>query len=76
MASGGHNLQQQKYVYESKIKTLINPDLKEICKAYGYQVSGTKAVLQKRCLESELDLHLHFCITRLLDNRRSADVAI
>ena len=53
MASGGHVLQQQKTFIEAKIKGLVNQDLKEICKAYDYQVSGTKAVLQKRCLESE-----------------------
>lgn len=53
MASGSHSIQQQKGSLETRIKTLINNDLKEICKAYDYQVSGTKAVLQKRCIESE-----------------------
>nr|POE65077.1 hypothetical protein CFP56_34745 [Quercus suber] len=51
MASGLHLMAQQRSSVEARIKTLVNPDLKEICKAYGYQVSGTKAVLQKRCLE-------------------------
>ena len=50
-------LLQSKANLEARIKTLINSDLKEICKAYGYQVSGTKAVLQKRCLESEFCAH-------------------
>ena len=59
MASGGHILQQQRIVVENKIRSLVNNDLKEICKAYEYQVSGTKAVLQGRCLESEP----HTCTT-------------
>lgn len=54
MASAGYTLQQQKGSVETRIKLLINSDLKEICKAYNYQVSGTKAVLQKRCTESEV----------------------
>lgn len=49
-----HDLQRQKGNVETAIKTVVNNDLKEICKAYNYQVSGTKAVLQKRCIESEL----------------------
>jgi E3 SUMO-protein ligase PIAS1 len=53
MASGGHSIQLQKGSLETRIKTLVNNDLKEICKAYEYQVSGTKAVLQKRCIESK-----------------------
>lgn len=53
MASGGHTMQQQRAGLETRIKSLVNNDLKEICKAYNYQVSGTKAVLQKRCIESE-----------------------
>ena len=54
MASGGHIMIQQKPSLETRIKTLINQDLKEICKAYNYPVSGTKAVLQKRCIDSEI----------------------
>ena len=46
-------MQQQRPGIEAKIKTLVNNDLKEICKAYDYQVSGTKVVLQRRCFESE-----------------------
>ena len=54
MASGGHLMLQGKPGIEAKIKTLINQDLKEICKAYGHPVSGNKASLQKRCMDSEL----------------------
>lgn len=53
MASGSHMLVQQKGSVEARVKTLVNSDLKEICKAYNYAVSGTKAVLQKRCIDSE-----------------------
>ncbi|EME43250.1 hypothetical protein DOTSEDRAFT_45227 [Dothistroma septosporum NZE10] len=56
MASAGYTLQQQKGSVETRIKLLINSDLKEICKAYNYQVSGTKAVLQKRCIEILSDI--------------------
>ncbi|EME81933.1 uncharacterized protein MYCFIDRAFT_188816 [Pseudocercospora fijiensis CIRAD86] len=51
MASGGHVMQQQRGSVEARIKTLVNNDLKEICKAYNYQVSGTKAILQARCTD-------------------------
>ena len=51
MASGGHSLQQQKQSVEARVKTLINHDLKEICRTYGLNVSGTKAVLQARCIK-------------------------
>lgn len=54
-----HELQRQRGNLEANIKTLVNNDLKEICKAYNYQVSGTKAVLQKRCIESESLSHAH-----------------
>ncbi|KAM3417635.1 E3 SUMO-protein ligase pli1 [Cercospora zeina] len=50
-ASGGHLLHQQKNSVETRIKTLVNNDLKEICRAYNYQVSGQKSALQKRCTE-------------------------
>ena len=53
-ASGGHLLQQGRASVETRIKTLVNNDLKEICRAFNYQVSGTKAALQKRCVESEV----------------------
>jgi len=53
MASGGHMLAQQQRAVETQIKTLVNADLKEICRAWGWQVSGTKAQLQSRCTSSE-----------------------
>jgi hypothetical protein len=53
MASGGHLLAQQKHSVEARIKGLLNADLKEICKAYGAAVSGTKVILQKRCIQGE-----------------------
>lgn len=53
MAANNYQLQQQKASLAARIKTLINNDLKEICKAYGYQVSGNKSALQMRCLESK-----------------------
>lgn len=53
MASGGHELIQQKPNVEARLKNLFNEDLKKICKAYGTAVSGTKVVLQKRCLDGK-----------------------
>jgi E3 SUMO-protein ligase PIAS1 len=47
------SLQQQKGSLETRIKLLVNVDLKDICRHYNYQVSGTKAVLQKRVIEGE-----------------------
>ena len=46
-------LAQQSQGVETQIKTLVNADLKEICRAWGYQVSGTKVQLQTRCSQSE-----------------------
>lgn len=43
---------------EARIKSLLNADLKEICKAYGAAVSGTKVVLQKRCIQGECQQQL------------------
>lgn len=54
MASGSHNLEERKRYLENRLEELVNQDLKEICRSNGYQVSGTKAVLQMRCRESEL----------------------
>lgn len=45
--------QQQRNSLEKRITTLTNDELKTICRAYGYQVSGIKSTLQKRCLEGE-----------------------
>lgn len=49
---------QQKPAIERQLKTLINSDLKDICKAYGQAVSGNKAQLQQRCMDSELHTRL------------------
>ncbi len=49
MASGGHLLQQQGKKVRDHLDSLKNEDLKNICRAYNYQVSGTKAVLLDRC---------------------------
>lgn len=56
MASGGHSLAQQKQGVESRLKGLINVDLKELCKAYHTPVSGTKATLQRRCIAGKSSL--------------------
>ena len=53
-ASGGHTLQEQAKHIDTRIKSLINDNLKEICKAYSLPVSGTKAVLQSRCIGGSL----------------------
>lgn len=53
MASNGLSLQQQKGSLETRIKLLINNDLKTICREFDYQVSGTKATLQQRVIEGE-----------------------
>lgn len=45
---------QQRAALEVKLKTLINEQLKDICRSYGHNVSGTKATLQKRCVDSKL----------------------
>lgn len=58
MATSGHILQQQKPHVETRIKTLVNDSLKEICRAYGQAVSGNKAHLQARCIEGELQTML------------------
>ena len=53
MASGRHMLEQQKANVATSLKRLINQDLKEICRNYGKAVSGNKADLQQRCLQSK-----------------------
>nr|OQO16707.1 hypothetical protein B0A51_15701 [Rachicladosporium sp. CCFEE 5018]OQO24680.1 hypothetical protein B0A51_06762 [Rachicladosporium sp. CCFEE 5018] len=51
MASGGHQMIEKRRSVEAHIKQLLNPILKDICKAYGQQVSGTKAILQQRVID-------------------------
>lgn len=50
---------QQKPNVEKSLKLLVNDDLKKICKAYGTAVSGTKPVLQKRCIDGEYQPFQH-----------------
>jgi hypothetical protein len=69
MASGGHLLAQQRPVVEARIKSLLNADLKEICKAYGAAVSGTKVVLQRRCIQGECKLVCHWERSRTAGKR-------
>ncbi|KAK4548487.1 hypothetical protein LTR36_009397 [Oleoguttula mirabilis] len=51
MASGGHLMLQQRPSVETKLKQLLVPNLKEICKGYGQPSSGNKAPLQGRCMD-------------------------
>ncbi|CAD0091666.1 unnamed protein product, partial [Aureobasidium vineae] len=51
MASDSVRLRDLASLVDRKIKSLINNDLKEICRQEGLQVSGVKAALQKRISE-------------------------
>ncbi|KAG9829939.1 hypothetical protein KCU63_g14882, partial [Aureobasidium melanogenum] len=51
MASDPARLRDLASFVDRKIKSLINNDLKEICRQEGLQVSGVKAALQKRISE-------------------------
>lgn len=51
MASDPVRLRDLASFVDRKIKSLINNDLKEICRQEGLQVSGVKAALQKRISE-------------------------
>ncbi|KAI9714852.1 MAG: SUMO ligase siz1 [Bogoriella megaspora] len=51
MASGHRDIQAEVNKLSREIKTLLNNDLKEICRAEGLPVSGVKATLQRRILE-------------------------
>lgn len=50
MASGALDIQQQKLAVEAKIKSMLNQDLKDICRGENLAVSGVKAQLQTRIL--------------------------
>ncbi|OJD31649.1 miz zinc finger protein [Diplodia corticola] len=50
MASG-QSLQQQANSLHSRLKSLINNDLKEICRSEELPVSGVKSVLQQRIIQ-------------------------
>lgn len=64
MASAGHMLIQQSPMVEAKIKTLLNNDLRTICRAYGQAVSGTKIHLQNRCITILRDIVAKGDVTR------------
>lgn len=51
MASAQDDLRKIAEGVDLKAKTLVNNDLKEICRNEGLQVSGVKAALQKRISE-------------------------
>lgn len=53
------NLQQMAATITERCKTLINNDLKKICKEEGAPQTGNKAALQSRVI-SRMSLHLHF----------------
>lgn len=50
MASTGQSISQGRHAVEARIKTLLNNDLKEICRGENLAVSGVKAQLQTRIL--------------------------
>jgi len=51
MATSTRALQDQAISLQSRIKTLINSDLKEICRGENLPVSGVKAALQNRIIQ-------------------------
>jgi E3 SUMO-protein ligase PIAS1 len=51
MATSSRALQDQANTLSSRIKTLINADLKEICRGENLAVSGVKAGLQARIIQ-------------------------
>jgi E3 SUMO-protein ligase PIAS1 len=52
--SSGAVLQGQQDTLAAKVKTLINNDLREICRGENLQVSGVKSQLQSRILDCKL----------------------
>jgi hypothetical protein len=53
MSTGGA-LQGQQDTLAAKVKTLINHDLREICRGENLPISGVKAQLQSRILDRML----------------------
>ncbi|TID15850.1 DNA-binding SAP [Venturia nashicola] len=51
MASASGSLQSQGQAIEARIKTLVNNELREICRGEGLLVSGIKSQLQKRIID-------------------------
>ncbi|KAL9093329.1 MAG: hypothetical protein Q9165_004070 [Trypethelium subeluteriae] len=68
MALASPGVQQQVEKLSRQIKTLINSDLKEICRTEGLPVSGVKATLQKRILEHEVNISGDTAVLRRLEN--------
>lgn len=54
MASASGSLQSQGHAIETRIKTLVNNELREICRGEGLLVSGIKSQLQKRIIDCVL----------------------
>jgi hypothetical protein len=44
---------QQKSEMDSRVRHLVNADLREVCRSEGLQVSGVKSILQRRIWERE-----------------------
>ncbi|GAB7357256.1 hypothetical protein MBLNU459_g8231t3 [Dothideomycetes sp. NU459] len=65
MASGTQDLQHSKLAVEARIKTLINNDLKEICRGENLAVSGVKAQLQNRILQRTCNTFVVFTCMRV-----------
>lgn len=54
MAEYGRSLAQEVQHLTAKVKTLLNAELKDICRGESLQVSGVKAALQKRIIDRML----------------------
>lgn len=65
MAEYGRSLAQEVQHLTAKVKTLLNAELKDICRGESLQVSGVKAALQKRIIDRMLarfNLHPYSCL--------------
>ena len=56
MAEYGRSLAQEVQRLTATVKTLLNAELKDICRGESLQVSGVKAALQKRIIDRMLAL--------------------
>ena len=65
MALASPGVQQQVEKLSRQVKTLINSDLKEICRTEALPVSGVKAALQRRILDREYGRPFLGAITHL-----------
>jgi E3 SUMO-protein ligase PIAS1 len=50
MATASPSLLQQKAELAAQIKTLVNADLRDVCREESLQVSGVKSTLQNRII--------------------------